>query len=113
MFITGLGTAVPPQSYKQTEGWEAVQLAPQFSRLAPRSRAILRKVLNGNNGVETRHLALNSLHEAFNLGPDVLHARFAQNAPLLATQAAERALANARTNKGEIEPGERTLSSKL
>jgi polyketide synthase Type III len=103
MFITGLGTALPPQQYKQSEGWEAVQVAPQFSRLAPRSRAILRKVLNGNNGIETRHLALNSLHEAFDLDPDILHARFANHAPLLAAQAAERALENARTPTGEID----------
>ena len=103
MFITGLGTALPPQQYKQSEGWEAVQVAPQFSRLAPRSRAILRKVLNGNNGIETRHLALNSLHEVFDLDPNILHARFAHHAPLLASQAAERALENARTLVGEID----------
>jgi polyketide synthase Type III len=103
MFITGLGTATPPQQYKQSEGWDAVQVAPQFSRLAPRSRAILRKVLNGNNGIETRHLALSSLHEVFDLDPNILHARFAHHAPLLATQAAERALENARTSVGEID----------
>jgi len=33
MFITGLGTAVPPQQFKQSEGWEAVQLAAQFETL--------------------------------------------------------------------------------
>jgi predicted naringenin-chalcone synthase len=103
MFITGLGTANPPQRYKQTECWEAVQVAPQFPRLAPRSRAILRKVLNGNNGIETRHLAFDSLHEAFSLDPDTLHARFVHYAPRVATEAAERALANARTNVGEID----------
>ena len=103
MFITGIGTATPPQAYKQTEGWEAVQLAPQFAELTPRSRAILRKVLTGNNGIETRRLALESLHEVFEASPDVLHARFAKHAPFLATQAAERALAQARTAAGEID----------
>jgi predicted naringenin-chalcone synthase len=103
MFITGLGTATPPQRYKQSECWEAVQVAPQFPRLAPRSRAILRKVLNGDNGIETRHLAFDSLHEAFDLDPDTLHARFIRHAPKVATEAAERALANARTLPGEID----------
>jgi predicted naringenin-chalcone synthase len=103
MFITGLGTANPPQRYKQTEGWEAVQVAPQFARLAPRSRAILRKVLNGNNGIETRHLAFDSLHEAFSLDPDTLHARFVRYAPQVATEAAERALVNAETKVQEID----------
>jgi alkylresorcinol/alkylpyrone synthase len=103
MFITGLGTATPPQRYKQTECWEAVQAASQFPRLAPRSRAILRKVLNGNNGIETRHLAFDSLHEAFTLDPDTLHGRFIRYAPQAATQAAERALVNAKTAISEID----------
>ncbi len=103
MFITGIGTAAPPQAYKQSEGWEAVQNAPQFAELTPRSRAILRKVLTGNNGIETRRLAMESLHEVFETSPDVLHGRFAKHAPLLATQAAERALARAGTAAGEID----------
>ena len=102
MFIIGLGTAAPPQSYKQSEGWEAVQVSPQFSQLSTRSRAILRKVLTGNNGIETRRLAMESLHEVFETDPDVLHARFAKNAPLLATQAAERALQNSGSKPEEI-----------
>lgn len=103
MFITGLGTAAPPQSYKQSEGWEAVQVSPQFSQLSTRSRAILRKVLTGNNGIETRRLAMESLHEVFETNPDVLHARFAKNAPLLAAQAAERALQNSGAKPDEID----------
>src|SRR3982750_1524113 len=103
MFITGLGRAVPPQQYKQSEGWEALQVSSQFPQLSLRSRAILKKVLGGNNGIETRHLALNSLHEVFEIGPDILHARFAKNAPLLAAQAAEEALKNSQTNRREID----------
>lgn len=103
MYIVGLGTAAPPQSYKQSECWEAVQVAPQFTELSARSRAILRKVLTGNNGIETRRLALESLHEVFETRPDVLHARFAKNAPLLATQAAEQALGESRSEPKEID----------
>jgi predicted naringenin-chalcone synthase len=103
MFITGIGTATPPQAYKQSEGWEAVQLAPQFAQLTTRSRAILRKVLTGNNGIETRRLALDSLHDVFQTDPDVLHARFARHAPQLATEAAERALADAGVTAREMD----------
>jgi polyketide synthase Type III len=103
MFIIGLGTAVPPQAYKQSEGWEAVQVSPQFAQLSTRSRAILRKVLTGNNGIETRRLAMESLHEVFETNPDVLHARFAKNAPALATQAAQRALQDSGTAADEID----------
>jgi 3,5-dihydroxyphenylacetyl-CoA synthase len=103
MFITGLGRAVPPQQYKQSEGWEALQLSSYFPKLSTRSRAIMRKVLSGNNGIETRHLALGSLHEVFEYNPDILHARFVKNAPLLATRAAEEALRNSQTDRGEID----------
>ena len=103
MFIIGLGTAAPPQRYTQMECWDALQKSARLQELAPRSRAVLRKVLTGANGIATRHLALDNLSDAFDLTPDALHARFVQNAPLLATQAAERALADAKTNPGEID----------
>lgn len=95
MYIIGLGTAAPPQRYAQRECWEALQAAEIFPRLAPRSRAILKKVLCGDNGIATRHLALDPLTEAFDLTPDALHARFIRHAPALATEAAERALKQA------------------
>lgn len=103
MFFTGLGTATPPKRYTQIECWEAVQSAAQFSRLNVRSRAILKKVLRGDNGIDSRHLALDSLTEVFDLTPDALHARFTKHAPLLATQAAERALQDAGLSSNEID----------
>jgi predicted naringenin-chalcone synthase len=103
MFITGLGTAAPPQRYAQRDCWEALRESARFRQLRPRSRAILKKVLNGSNGIETRHLALEHLGQAFELTPDVLQARFARNAPLLATQAAERALADSGNRPGDID----------
>lgn len=103
MFIIGLGTAAPSQRYTQAECWQALQSSRQFAELAPRSRAILKKVLSGNNGIATRHLAFENLSEAFDLTPDALHARFRKTAPALATQAAERALANSQTAPGEID----------
>ena len=103
MFIVGLGTAAPPHRYAQREGWEAVQKTALFKEFTPRSRAILKKVLTGQNGVATRHLALEKLEEVFDISPEVLHARFSANAPLLATQAAERALENAGIHRGDVE----------
>jgi len=103
MFIIGLGTAAPENRYTQAECWAAIQNSAAFPRLAARSRAILRKVLSGNNGIATRHLALKNLQHAFELTPDALHARFLENAPQLAAQAAERALADAKTPVAEID----------
>ena len=103
MFITGLGTAAPRQRYTQAQCWGALQNSTRFSQLKPRSHAILKKVLTGSNGIATRHLSLDTLTDAFDMTPDALHARFIQNAPLLATQAAERAFADAKINPSEID----------
>jgi predicted naringenin-chalcone synthase len=61
MFVTGLGTAVPPDRYTQRECYDALQASRVFEALQPRSRTLLRKVLRGANGIECRHLALNPL----------------------------------------------------
>ena len=103
MFIIGLGTATPRRRHQQRECWEALQVAEPFARLSNRSKAILKKVLLGDNGIETRHLALDPLSEAFDLAPDALHARFARHAPALAAQAAAEALEDATLEPEEID----------
>ncbi|HTD68737.1 MAG TPA: 3-oxoacyl-[acyl-carrier-protein] synthase III C-terminal domain-containing protein [Candidatus Limnocylindria bacterium] len=103
MFIRGVGTAVPATRYKQSECWAVLEDSEVFTRLAPRSRALLRKVFSGQNGIDSRALALSPLTEAFDLTPNALHARFANNAPVLAAQAAERALKNANISRDEID----------
>ena len=95
MFITGLGVAVPRRRYTQAECWDALQASPQFGQLTPRSRAILKTVLTGKNGIATRNLALEPLGEVFDLTPDALMARFTRHAPALAAEAAVKALAAA------------------
>jgi predicted naringenin-chalcone synthase len=92
VFIAGIGTATPPTRYLQSECWEVANASPVVQQLSPRSRALLRKVLLGNNGITSRHLALTSLSEAFDCTPDALHARFAKHAPALAAEAAQRAI---------------------
>src|SRR6266850_2022265 len=92
MFITGLGTASPSQCYSQKQCWEIFSASELCRKLEPRSRAIVKKVLTGNNGILTRRLALDDLNEAFDLTPDTLHARFARHAPALANKAAQKAM---------------------
>lgn len=103
MFITGMGTSTPPQSYDQKECWTAFQQSPQFPHLSSRSKAILRKVLLGENGIDRRYLALRTLSEGFDVRHDTLHARFLLTAPELAVSAAEKALDQARVSTTEID----------
>ena len=95
MFITGLATAVPPRSFTQKDCWEALTRADR-PELTPRTRAILQGILTHDNGIERRSLALESLDEGFDLDPDTLYRRFVAHAPVLASEAARRALAQAR-----------------
>src|SRR3984957_2105957 len=103
MFIAGIGTATPPRRYAQREIWDAFQNSAQFSNLKPRSQSILQKVLCGENGISTRHLALEQISDVFETTPDALQARFAKNAPALAALAAQRALENAGCAAKEID----------
>jgi len=63
----------------------------------------LRKVLLGNNGIDSRHLALRPMAEVFEMDPNTLHARFTHHAPALAIQAAERALSHAGCDPGNVD----------
>ncbi len=103
MFIIGTGTATPSHRYTQQDCWTALKNSARFQELNLRSRAILKKVLTGENGIAARHLALDQLDNAFDLTPDALSARFVENAPALAALAAERALAAAKTSPREID----------
>ena len=103
MFITGTGTATPPHRYSQQECWTTLKNSARFASMSLRAKAIMKKVLTGENGIATRHLALADLNHAFETTPDALHARFNANAPTLATQAAERALVSSKTSPREID----------
>src|SRR3954469_26047354 len=103
MFVLGVGTAVPATRYTQPQCWEAIQKAPQYGMLDRRARVTLQRVLLGDNGIRTRHLALEPLAEAFDARPDVLHARFARHAPRLAADAALSALRRANVGSEEVD----------
>jgi predicted naringenin-chalcone synthase len=103
MFFSGLGTAAPSTRWTQAQCWDALVASTCLATLNARSQAILRKVLRGNNGICSRHLAFDHLSEAFNFDPDVLDARFAKHAPAVASRAAERALADAGVTPHDID----------
>lgn len=103
MFIVGAGSATPPNRFTQPQCWDALVVSKEFPALPGRSKAILKKVLLGENGIDTRYLALDRLGEAFTIDPDTLHRRFAKHAPGVAAEAARRALANAGKSIQEID----------
>ncbi len=102
MFINGIGTATPPTRYTKAECLEAFHRSAWFAKLDTRSHLIARTVLQRDNGIEARRLALGSLDEVFTIDPDTLDRRFLAHAPMLAREAGARALQAAGLRADEI-----------
>ncbi len=95
MHILGVGTATPPARYTKAQCLVAFEQSDWFARLDARSHLIARTVLQRDNGIEARRLAVDSLADVFTIDPDTLAQRFLTHAPALAAQAGERAMAAA------------------
>jgi predicted naringenin-chalcone synthase len=102
MYLRGLGTATPPARYTKAECLAAFERSDWFARLDARAHLVARTVLQRDNGIEARRLALDSLDEVFTIDPDTLDRRFLAHAPTLAAAAARRALEAARLAPAEI-----------
>lgn len=95
MYFRGIGTATPPSRYTKAECLAAFQRSAWYAKLDARSHLVARTVLQRDNGIEARRLALDSLDEVFTIDPDTLARRFLTHAPALASEAAGRALEGA------------------
>jgi len=93
MHVRATGTATPDARYTKAECLAAFQKSDWFARLDARSHFIARTVLQRDNGIEARRLAVNSLDEVFAIEPNTLSKRFLTHAPVLAAKAGQRALA--------------------
>ena len=103
MYIVGIGTACPPARYTKTACLAAFEQSDWYGRLDAHAHLIARTVLQRDNGIEARRLAVDTLDEVFVIDPDTLAQRFRIHAPALAAQAAERALAAAGLKPGDID----------
>lgn len=103
MFLQSLANRVPPKSYSQREIWELYKGSETRRRLLPRSVWIVDKVLNGENGVEKRHFALEDVASLPELDAESLNRAFEREAPLLATAALEDALTQAGLKSADLD----------
>ncbi|NUZ07806.1 type III polyketide synthase [Piscinibacter koreensis] len=103
MYIRGIGTAAPSTRYTKAECLRAFERSAWFARLDTRSHLIARTVLQRDNGIEARRLALDSLDEVFTIDPDTLDRRFLAHAPTLAADAGARALASSGVDVSQID----------
>ncbi len=103
MHILGIGTATPPARYTKADCLAAFESSEWFGRLDARAHYVARLVLQRDNGIEARRLAVDSLDEVFRIDPDTLAARFLRHAPTLAGEAGAKALAAAATDPADID----------
>jgi len=103
MNFLGLGTATPQARYTKAQCLAAFRESDWYARLGTRAHSLAEKVLQRDNGIDARHLAIDSLEEVFTIEPDTLARRFLQHAPDLAARAARKALAQAQLAATDID----------
>ncbi len=103
MFLHALATANPPAKFTQDDCWEVARHSAAVSRLNERAQFILKKVLTGDNGIATRHFALDDLDRIFDLNADELNAAFRDAAPRLALAALRPALEQAQVRPADLD----------
>ena len=103
MHILGVGTDTPPTRYTKAQCLLAFEQSEWFARLDGRSHLIARTVLQRDNGIEARRLAVASLADVFTIDPNTLAQRFLTHAPALAARAGAGALERARLQPRQID----------
>jgi predicted naringenin-chalcone synthase len=103
VFITGLGTASPAHRYSKAQCLAAFESSDWFSKLDSRAHLVARTVLQRDNGIEWRHLALDHLSQVFDIDANTLALRFLKQAPALAAQAGRHALESAHLQAEQID----------
>ena len=102
-FIRGVGSATPHTRYTKSECLLAFRQSTWYEKLDARARFVAHTVLERDNGIDERCLAVESLKDVFTIDADTLAARFLDHAPALATDAARRALADAGVEAASID----------
>ena len=87
MYLQSLATAFPPHSFTQAECFQILNDSGAVDGLRSRSRELLRKVLTGDSGIETRRFSDPDLARTFGRDAGQLHQHFEQQAPRLASEA--------------------------
>jgi alkylresorcinol/alkylpyrone synthase len=103
MHFRAIGTATPPGRFTKAQCLEAFQRSGWYGRLDPRSHLVARTVLQRDNGIEARHLALDRLDDVFTIDADTLAQRFRAHAPALAARAAQEALRKSGLRAAQID----------
>ncbi len=90
MYLQSLASAFPDRSLTQREAWELLDSQSAATSLSRRGLKLVRAILCGNSGVETRRYAIEP-EELFQMDAEALNKAFEREAPRLAAVALEKA----------------------
>lgn len=94
MILLSLRSAFPGVPMSQPEVWEALSGSPAIQKLSRRGRRVLKTILRGDSGIDTRHFAI-APPGLFSMDAEALAQAFEREAPALASQALSAALEEA------------------
>lgn len=103
MYLQSLTTAVPATAYCQSELLEIFLHSQARHRLKERSQGLMEKILRADNGIETRHLAIENLEGIFDLDAESLNRAFECHAPRLAGEALRAGLDRAALRPADLD----------
>lgn len=103
MYLRSIGTAVPPRRYSQRELWNIFRESSAPSRMKDRSSQIMDRVLNGNNGIDFRHLAVDPIKDVFQLSASDLNHAFEIHAPAMAADSLKSAIRQSGISAKELD----------
>lgn len=104
MYLQSIATATPPLSLTQAQCWETLKSATAArTALSRRSQLVLRTILHGDSGIDSRQFAVSDIDRIFDLDTDELNAAFRHHAPRLALDALQPALDRAGVKVAELD----------
>lgn len=104
MYLQSIATATPLLSLTQAQCWKTLERAETTNTdLTHRSQLVLRTILHGKSGIESRQFAVSDIDRVFDLDSDELNAAFRHHAPRLAAAALQPALARANVTIADLD----------
>jgi alkylresorcinol/alkylpyrone synthase len=103
MNLLSLASSFPLARFSQSECLAGLQQSEYWKRLSPRSLKILEKVLRGDNGIESRHFAVESLEQTWMRGAQQLSEAYEREAPMLGASAIKDALDRAQLDPSAVD----------
>ena len=103
MLLKGIASRAPDAAFSQRDCWDILRTSRRFGELKTRSQRLLEKVLNSENGIDTRRFAMPEVEQLFDLDAESLNRGFEREAPRLGSLALGDALEAAGVRPAEVD----------